>query len=66
MKVVLLMGLDKGGFMKGYLFGLGAMLVGGDVQPAEVNTGVEICVENKVRWCRRTDSNRHGVAPTGF
>ena len=22
------MGLDKGGFMKGYLFGLGAMLVG--------------------------------------
>ena len=49
MKVVLLMALDKGGFMKGYLFGLGAMLVGGDVQPAELNTGVEICVENKVR-----------------
>jgi len=25
------------------------MLVGGDGQPAEVNTGVEICVVNKVR-----------------
>ena len=27
-RVVLLVGLNKGGIMKGYLFGLGAMLVG--------------------------------------
>ena len=28
LKVVLLVGLNKGGIMKGYLFGLGAMIVG--------------------------------------
>jgi hypothetical protein len=61
----MLMGLDKGGVMKGYLFGLGAMLVGAGLMFVLMHGEVSAADYNKIK-CEFFESTSSSPTPKYF